>query len=181
MTGVESVGQYSVPAQTILAELAKCQVTDVVTVPDYVTLSVHKLLMAGYLDTVRVIECCSEDEAVATSAGLYVAGRSPTVVMQNQGLWAAMNTVRSIGLEAALPLFMIVGQWGREISNYGHSPKESNRLVVRLTERLLEACNIPYYRLETDRDVSVIQRACRDAYTRWGPAVVLVGSPTGWA
>lgn len=173
--------EYSVPAELILEEFRRCGVTDVVTVPDYVTLSVHKLLLAGYLKTVRVIECCSEDEAVAVSAGLSITGRSPVVIMQNQGFYASMNNIRSIGLEAHIPLVLIVGQWGREISNYGKNPKESRRLVVRGTERVLEACDIVYFRLETSRDVPVIGRAFEAAITYSGPVAVLVGTPTQWA
>ncbi len=173
--------EYSVPAELILQEFRRCGVTDVVTVPDYVTLSVHNLLLSGYLNAVRVIECCSEDEAVAVSAGLYITGRSPVVIMQNQGLYASMNNIRSIGLEARIPVVLIVGQWGREISNYGKNPKESKRLVVRGTERLLEACDIVYFRLETSGDVSVIGCAFEAARKYSGPAAVLVGTPTQWA
>jgi len=56
---------YSVKASSILDELKACGVTDVVTVPDYVQASVHMALEAGYLPNVRIINCATEDEAVA--------------------------------------------------------------------------------------------------------------------
>ena len=173
--------KYSVKASAILDELAACGITDVVTVPDYVQASVHMALEAGYLPGVKVVNCATEDEAVAIALGLWIGGRTPMLIMQNQGVFACANALRSVGMNARTPIFMLVGQWGRELENLGQDPSLSKRRVVRGIEPLLTALEIPWYRLESPADIGVIRQAFKQAFGTETPAAVLVGAHTAYS
>lgn len=176
----QQAADFHIPADAIADALRECGITHVFTVADYVTLAVHQLLLEGYLPGVRVVECCTEDEAVTAASAAWIGGAKPVVIMQNQGLHACMNNLRGCGLEAMFPIFMIVGQMLRESTNVGRDPQQSRRPAVQVTERLLEAYNIPYFRLETTDDLPAIEHACRIAFIQSRPTAVLVGAPSRW-
>lgn len=177
----DASARFHVPAAKVLDEVAACGLRHIFAVPDFVTLSVHSMLRAGYLPDTQTIECCSEDEAVTAAAGVWIGGAPPAaVMMQNQGLHACMNTLRACGLDASFPFMLMIGQFGREEANLGGDPSFSRRLVVRVTEPLLAAYDIPYFRLETTADLPVIGDAYRAACRRSGPSAVLFGWATAW-
>ena len=100
--------------------------------------------------------------------------------MQKQGFFAAINSIRAIGLDGRIPLFMVIGQFGREWSNLGHDPRTSKRLMVRMLEPLLETFDIPYWRLESLADRENIGIASEAAYKRGGgPTALIVGHFVG--
>lgn len=175
-----TVTEYSVAASAICDALAGCGITHFVTMPDYVQVSVNQRIAAGGLPGVDVVNCATEDEAVAIAYGLHVGGKTPYLSMQNQGLFACANALRSVGRNARTPVPILAGQWGRELDNLGRDPGESTRLVVRRTEPLLDALEIPYFRLESPADVGVIRTAFERAHAEETPVVVLVGAHTSW-
>jgi sulfopyruvate decarboxylase subunit alpha len=175
-----TITQWSVPASAIISALTELHVTDMVTMPDYVQISVNHKIAQGDLPGVRVINCATEDEAVAIGFGLHIGGRLPFLSMQNQGLFACANALRSVGVNSRTPLLILAGQWGRELSNLGRDPAESTRTEVRLTEPLLDALELPNYRLEGPNDLGVIRHAFDASRTRSLPAVVLIGAHTSW-
>lgn len=86
-----TVSAYSVPASAILKQFKACGFTHLVTVPDYVQISVHMAIEAGGLKSIQNISCATEDEAIAIALGLWIGGQRPVVVMQNQGVYASAN------------------------------------------------------------------------------------------
>jgi sulfopyruvate decarboxylase TPP-binding subunit len=172
--------RYHIPADRVLNALRDCGVTHVFTVPDFITLSVHRLLLDGYLPEVRTVECCSEDEAIAAAAGAWIGGAVPIVVMQNQGLHACVNNLRALGVDARIPIVMLIGQFGREPENLGHDPAESRRATVRVSEPILNALGIPNFRLEQSDDLSLISTAYEIAQRDSVPTALLVGAATAW-
>lgn len=171
---------YSVNATSILDELKACGVTHIVTVPDFVQFSVHKYLEEGYLPDVTIVSCSTEDEAIVIAAGLYIGGKVPVVIVQNQGLYACVNNLRGAGLDAHVPIFMMVGQFGREFSNLGKNPRQSSRRMVRLLEPLLDTLEVPYWRLEGPEDTPNIRKAFQAAFEKEWPTALLIGANTGW-
>lgn len=171
---------FSVPASLILDELAACRISHFVTMPDYVQISVNQRLAEGYLRSVEVVNCATEDEAVAIAFGLHIGGKAPYLSMQNQGLFACANALRSVGVNTRTPLPMLVGQWGRELSNLGRDPLQSARLEVRQIEPLLDALEIPHFRLESREDIPNIRRGFELSRKEKMPTVVLVGAHTSW-
>lgn len=175
-----TVTKYSVPASAVAAELAACKVTHFVTMPDYVQVALNHFLNDGRLPHIRVVNCTTEDEAVAIALGLHVGGARPILSMQNQGVFACANALLSAGVNAAIPIPILAGQWGRELENLGRDPGESSRLVVRRTEPLLDALQIPYFRVESPADVSNVGKAFRTSHELSRPCVALIGAHMSW-
>lgn len=175
-----TVTAHSVPASAIIAELRACAITHFVTMPDYVQISVNQAIASGALPGVDIVNCATEDEAVAIGLGLHVGGKRPYLSVQNQGLFAAANSLLSVGRNARTPLPILAGQWGRELANLGDDPSASDRLVVRRTEPFLDALEIPYLRLESPADIKVLRHAFDRAHAEETPVVVLVGAHTSW-
>lgn len=74
----------------------------------------------------------------------------------------------------------MVGQWGREVENFGKDPRDSKRREVRRTEPILDALEIPWFRMESPADVKVISEAWMKAESNSQPVAVLVGAHTSW-
>lgn len=175
-----TITKYSVAASAIIDELAAAGVTHFVTMPDYVQISVNHRLAQGHCPEIRVVNTATEDEAVAIALGLRIAGARPVLSIQNQGAFACANSLLSVGINAGTPIPLLIGQWGRELDNLGADPGESARLVVRRTEPLLDALEIPHFRLESPDDLPVIRRAIDVSEEQLRPAAVLVGAHTTW-
>jgi len=165
--------------QDVLRELRRCKVKNLVTVPDWVQIPLH--YAAQQPDSnVRIINCCTEDEAFMLAAGLHVGGERSAIVVQNQGLYAGLNALRGIGLDAAIPLVMLIGQFGREPDNFGSPTKNSRRRIVRLLEPLLEALAIPYWKVESGDQLSVVARAYETANKNQAPAAIIFDRNMTW-
>ncbi len=172
--------KFSVSAEDILDGLHRCGVKHVVTVPDMLQIALHKALEAEDVG-IRVTNTSTEDQAVEVAAGLYAGGEDAILLMQNQGFYACINSVRALGLDASIPLCFLVGQFGREFSNLGNSPLASKRLMVRMLEPLLDTLDIPFWRLETSEDAGNLVSAWEASRQRSGPAVAIAGHFVGWS
>lgn len=172
--------QYSVPAAHILDILASRDISHVTTVPDYAQFSLQMRLEEGYLPDTRVMRCCTEDQAVECSAGLWIGGKKAVVIMQNQGFYASINSIRAVGIDAKLPLVLMIGPWGREFSNLGQDPRQSRRKVVAMLEPVLDALAIRYWRVESPAEVANVGAAIDHAFANGAPAAILFGAYTGW-
>lgn len=171
--------RFNIPASLYIEALKRNQVDYVVTVPDWVQLALHTRIEAG-VDGIEMVACCNEDQAVCVSAGLRIAGKNPIVVVQNQGIYGCINSIRAIGLDACLPIIFLVGQFGREFANFGQSPALSRRNTVRYLEPVLDAMSVRHWRLEEQGDLHHIDAAFAFAQQAQRPAALLVGAPTGW-
>lgn len=175
-----TITRFSVPAPMVAEQLRACEITHFVTMPDYVQIPLNDLVDAGGLPGVRVVNCATEDEAVAIAYGLHTGGAVPYLSMQNQGLFACANALRSIGRGARTPLPILAGQWGRELENLGKDPSESRSLEVSLVEPLLDALRIPHFRLDSPDAVEVVRKAFGAAHAGETATVVLVGAHMSW-
>lgn len=170
---------FNIPASGYIDALRRCRVDHFVTVPDLVQLALHSRIEAG-VEGIKLVRCSNEDQAVCVSAGLRIAGKRPVTVVQNQGLYACVNTIRAVGLDASLPIIFLVGQFGREFSNFGNDPARSRRNTVKLLEPVLDALGVRFWRLEDDTDLTRIDEAFAYADGESRSAVLIVGAPTGW-
>ncbi len=162
-----------VPAEAILDIMDSLGVTDVVCVPD----SFQKTLISKLSDrqSPRFMVVCTEDEGIGVNAGLYMGGRSPMMMIQNNGIFAALNTIKAIALDAKVPTLMFVGQFQRDV----HKPiEEQGSRAVRMLEPTLATWGVPYWRLEGPEDLETIRLAHAEAWATGGPAVVIIGAPT---
>lgn len=170
---VASRSTRSIPAERLLETIQALDVTHVLNVPD----THQKTLLALLAEQPRpkLITTCSEDEALAMHAGLYIGGQRPMISIQNTGLCACMNAMRGVLLEGRVPALLLIGLLHREADV---PTRESRVLTVRLTEPTLEAWNIPYYLMECEDDLPFIREAYQRSFDERGPVVVLLGAKT---
>lgn len=162
-----------------VSALRRNGVGHVVTVPDWVQLSMHAQLAQG-TDGIRLLNVCSENQCVTIGAGLALGGGRPMLVMQNQGLYNCINTLRAVCMDAHVPLVFMVGQFGREYANLGRDPRESRRTMVRILEPLLETLGLPFWRVDSEDDLARMDDAYATAHARRTAALLLVGTPMSW-
>jgi sulfopyruvate decarboxylase TPP-binding subunit len=163
----------SIDGSVLAREIAGLGITHVITVPD----TIQKTLIAALekQGSPKMLYVSTEDEAVGINAGLYIAGRNPMLLIQNKGLYACVNALRGIALEASVPTLMLVGQHTRDVTK----PVEQNASrSVRLLEPMLAALGIPFFRMESPQELGALRNAWQRAQEDRGPAAAIVGAPT---
>lgn len=163
-----------IPADDFVAELRRLGVQFVVSVPD-----THQKTVLAALDRqdeIRVVTCCTEDEAVTIGAGLWMGGATCALMIQHAGLFACVNHLRGVGLDLKMPLLMLIGLLGRDPNLM---PRDHAGSMVRLSEPLLDTLGIPYYLADGPDDLPLFERALHESRERQMPVAVLVGAPTG--
>jgi sulfopyruvate decarboxylase subunit alpha len=174
-----SLQAHSISASAAVAALQRNRVDHVVTVPDWVQLSLHQRLQDG-VEGIRLLNCANENQTVTVAAGLTVGGKRPILMMQNQGLYNCLNTLRAVCLDAHIPMVFMVGQFGREFSNFGQPTTTSRRTMVAMAEPLLKAINVPFHCMESEADLPLIDKAFEQAEGQRTAVVLLVGAPMAW-
>lgn len=172
MTSTGPVAQ-GIDAQSIVTEIKKLGIDHVVCIPD----SYQKTMIALLRDDpgIRFMIACTEDEAIGINAGLYMGGKNPVLVIQNNGIFASINTIKAISLDARVPTLMFVGQFQRDPML---PIEESKSRAVRMVEPTLDVWGVPNYRLEGPSDLPNIEKAYHQAHETMGPVAVIVGAPT---
>jgi sulfopyruvate decarboxylase TPP-binding subunit len=174
-----SISEFSIPASACVEALKRNLVDHVVTVPDWVQLSLHDRLNKG-VEGIRVINACNENQVVTVAAGLTIGGKRPLVMMQNQGLYNCFNTLRAVCLDAHIPMVFLVGQFGREFNNIGRPTSESARSMVRIAEPFLASIGVPFHILDNEKDLLKLDQAYEQAQQQRTAVVLLVGAPMAW-
>jgi sulfopyruvate decarboxylase TPP-binding subunit len=163
----------SIPAGAIVRELQALGITHVINVPD-----THQRTVLSELarqSQIRLLTACTEDEAIAINAGLYIGGQRPILLIQQVGLLAALNNVKGISMDAAIPTCMLVGYFGRDVTR---TARDNAARAVHLIEPTLDTWGVPYFPLEGPDDVPAIATAYQYSLDHLGPSVILVGAPT---
>ena len=171
--------QFSISGSIAFAALQRNKVDHVVTVPDWVQLALHARVNKAD-SGIKVINCCNENQTVTVAAGLTIGGKRPLLMMQNQGLYNCLNTLRAVCLDAHIPMVFMVGQFGWEFDRIGQPSTDSGRSMVRLMEPLLRAIEVPFHLLETTSDMSKLDEAYAQAERERTAVVLLVSAPMAW-
>jgi sulfopyruvate decarboxylase subunit alpha len=124
---------------------------------------------------IRLLTACTEDEAIAINAGLWIGGRRPVLSIQHVGLLAAMNNVKALCMDARIPTCMLVGYFGRDVTR---TARDNASRAVRLIEPTLDSWGVAYFPIEGPEDLPAIGQAYRQSLEHSGAAVVLIGAPT---
>ncbi len=156
-----------------MQELLQLDVTDVINVPDTHQRSV--LAALARQSRIRLLTACTEDEAIAINAGLWVGGRRPVLSIQQVGLLAALNNVKALCMDARIPTCMLVGYFGRDVTR---TARDNAARAVHLIEPTLDTWGVAYFPIERPEDLPAIGNAYRHSVEHEAPAVVLVGAPT---
>jgi sulfopyruvate decarboxylase TPP-binding subunit len=166
-------------ASAMLAQLQAAGVTHAVTVPDWVQFALHERLVDP-ASGIRNVFTTTEDQALTAATGLHVGGARPVVLVQNQGFYKCINTLRATCIDAGVPIVFLVGQFGREAENIGQPMTESRRSIVSLLEPLADAMGIRHWTVDEDADVPRIGEAFAHAKSAETAAVVIVGRHVAW-
>jgi sulfopyruvate decarboxylase subunit alpha len=126
---------------------------------------------AGLLTVVR------EDNAVGMAAGAAIAGRYPTVLMQNSGFGQSVNAIASLVVPYRLAMLLVVSLRGVH-----PDPTQENLVMGRVTEPLLTSLGVEVSTLDVTDDLSAQVAWAADAVQQRGQAAALLVPPTafGW-
>ncbi len=153
--------------ETVLHQMKKNGVTDVVWLPDSETNWLYLLMKAD--PALRLVGVSREGHACSIAAGLAAGGRTPLILIQNTGLMESGDSIRGWLLGLAIPVVLMVGYrgWTR------HGVTQDT--AATYTERFMHAFDLHYYLVETDADAPRISIAFQEAERLQRPVVVLVG------
>lgn len=162
-----------ISADLILQAILKEKITHIVTVPD----THQKTLLTAISEhpTLKLVEVCTEDEVVAVMTGLFIGGCKPIALIQNAGLYACLNSLRGLSLDASIPTCMLIGEYFRDPDS---SSRDNAIRVVNLMEPTLDVWGIRHWRLDFPDDVAQISSAISHAWDNSVPTAILIGSPT---
>lgn len=163
----------SIPAPLLHGAVRELGVTHVLSVPDTHQKTLLSLLMAD--PELTTITLSTEDEAICVNAGLWIGGAEPLVMIQNVGLFAAMNALRGVAMDMNIPTCMLVGQYARDVTR---TVEDSQWSGVGLIEPVLAAMGVTFYRLDHEDDVPLLTKAFEESRRGRKPVVVLIGAPT---
>ncbi len=163
----------SIPAAMLYDAILDAGITDIVAVPDTHQRSLIELIVER--GTPPFIQAATEDEAIAIAAGMIIGGRRPLLQIQHAGLYACVNNLRGLGIDAEFPIPMLIGLLGRDVTR---TPRDNHDSMVRYAEPLLDTLEIPHVLLDGPDDVERLGEACRQAWERSGPVAILVGAAT---
>jgi sulfopyruvate decarboxylase subunit alpha len=122
-----------------------------------------------------MLYACTEDEAIGIHTGLYITGHKPMLLIQNNGLYACINTLKAMPLDAQIPTFFLIGQFGRDVTK---TVEDNPRRAVTRLEPTLDAWDVPYFRIESAAEIGNVRLAWNTAWEHLGPAAAIVGAPT---
>jgi sulfopyruvate decarboxylase subunit alpha len=98
------------------------------------------------------------------------------MLIQNNGLYACLNTLKAIALDARVPTLLLIGEHGRELALPSRQNPERS---VSMLEPTLELWDVPFFRLEGEESLRDLARGYALCLERRGPVAVLVCAPTG--
>jgi sulfopyruvate decarboxylase subunit alpha len=156
-------------AALMIDALRRASISHVVVVPDTVQKSF--LAAVDLAPDLTQITACTEDEAIGINAGLYVTGHRPLLSIQNNGVFACVNTLRGIALDGAVPTVMLVGLYGYKPAT---PPEESPLRMVNMLELTLATWGIPIRRLWSNDDLAGFPAAYEEALNRRGPSALVI-------
>ncbi len=121
----------------------------------------------------------NEGSAISLAAGQYVISGDPSLVyMQNSGFGNALNPLLSLAdpLVYGVPMIVMVGWRGEP----GLKDEPQHIKQGAIMESLLDACNIPYYILDSSEEnvFEFIDRVTQHAKAKKCPVVILVRKNT---
>jgi sulfopyruvate decarboxylase TPP-binding subunit len=104
-----------------------------------------------------------------------MAGRRPVALVQQLGLFAAANALRAFTHDQRVPLAILAGLYGRDVTR---GISEGQPSAVRLCIPLLDALQVRWTLVERSEDSCLIGPALAGAFHECQTRVVLLGAPT---
>ena len=137
---------------------------------------VHLIRMAEDDPSMILVRLAKEEEGVGVSMGAHLAGMKSAMLMQNHGLFAAVNGIVSGAMLYRIPLLMLV-------SDRGHLGERDPWQTEggRYTRRILDALGIVRDDLVDPEDVGVkVEKAMTLAQSSLSPVALLLSRDLMW-
>lgn len=163
---------HAVAGEAVVNALRAIGTTHVVTVPDTNQRTVLELLDTSDIPVVRA---ATEDDVAGICAGLWMAGAKPVALIQQLGLFAAVNGIRGVTHDMHVPLAILAGLYGRELDR---SLGDSSQSAVRLCTPLLDTLELRWALIEGPDDAGDIAPTLDVAFQEVTTSIVLLGAPT---
>ncbi len=164
---MNDVAAVSLSPETVLQEMKKNGVTDIVWLPDSETNWLFLLMRAE--PSLRLVGVSREGHACSIAAGLHAGGKKPMILIQNTGLMESGDSLRGWLLGLNVPVVLMVGYRGW--TRHG----VTTDTAATYTEPFIIAFGLNYYLVESDADAPRISVAFAEAERTRRPVVVLVG------
>ena len=113
--------------------------------------------------------CSSVVNAFGVASAAYFGGGRGGVLLQNSGLGNLVNPITSFSLMYRIPVLLIIGWRGYEVSD---APE--HRIMGAKTVELLDLLAVPHATLETDGAWDGLDRLIRIMDKEQAPAALLV-------
>jgi len=109
-------------------------------------------------DSLNYISSANEGDALATAAGMAIAGKPSVVMMQNSGLGNAISPLTSLAYVFRIPMLIITTHRGAP----GLSDEPQHQLMGAITGDLFNTMKTPweYFPDEENEIEGALQRAC---------------------
>ncbi len=115
-----------------------------------------------------------EENGVGISAGVYLAGGKPVMLIQSTGLGNSINAIMSLTVTYGLPLPIIAswrGVYGEKI--------EAQIPLGQALPRVIDALGLKYTIIEDSSEISLVEEVIQDAFENERPHIALI-SPGAW-
>ncbi len=152
--------------ETVHDKFKENGITHVVWLPDSETNFLFTLLDGD--PDLNMVGVGREGNASAVACGLYTGGAKPVILIQNTGLMESGDSIRGWLKSLKIPCVLIVGYRG--YTRHG----VNKDTAADFTEPMLNAFQIKYFLVESDRDADRINVAFEECEKQNGPVVVLV-------
>lgn len=133
----------------IVQAMKEAGIDFVTSLPDY---NLAKLLaLVDSEPAFTHVPLCREEEGIGISAGAYIGGKVPAIIMQNGGFLNSCNALTTTALNFNIPMLLLIYYAG-DLGDEGFATLGS------VTEPVLRGLGIRYYvlrRLEEIRDTIV--------------------------
>ena len=184
MSQATDIGSIQAEGGQLLDVLVQGGMTHLVGLPD--TISSALIDAVERDDGVRYIPVTREGEAFALSAGLWVGGADPVVVIQNTGLLESGDSLRGTIIRMGVPLLCLITYRGYgKMTAAGLEPSfdavERSSLVrpdvdsiARLTEPTLKAWGVPTAFLDSHEDLPTVTEIWDQARRDSRPVALLL-------
>ena len=128
--------------------------------------------LISYLEEVeeaKYIPSVREDAAVGLSAGAYLSGSLPVLLMQNSGLGYCLNAFTSLNLIYRIPVLVIMSWRGQ-----GGKDAPEHIIMGDINQKLLETAGIDYSVLKPENLDQVLETAKRKIIEEKLPYTLIV-------
>jgi sulfopyruvate decarboxylase TPP-binding subunit len=172
-TATKPVVAKAIAGEALAQRIRGLGVTHIVCVPDTNLKTAIAALHGPDMPT--MLYSCTEDEAMGINAGLYISGHRPLMLIQNNGLYACLNTLKAIALDSNIPTCMVIGEYARD----PHKASEDNpSRQVRMLRPTLRTWGVDTYSLEGPENLDQLDLAWKQAWEHRTAVAAVVGAVT---